>query len=69
MNVLICIGCKKHPNELEEYIFAAKANDMTPDDFVRQEEGTLNRTNGHFACTPCYAKMGMPTSPTGWKAP
>lgn len=69
MMIYVCIGCNKQPHELDEYVEAAKANEVTPRDFVRQEEGTFNRDNGHFACTPCYAAMGMPTSPTGWKAP
>jgi hypothetical protein len=42
---------------------------MTPEQYVSAEEGTLNRENGHFACTTCYIKMGMPSSPRGWKAP
>lgn len=32
-------------------------------------EGTMNWENGHFACTECYIKMGMPSSRLGWKAP
>jgi hypothetical protein len=42
---------------------------MTPDDFVREEEGTFNRSNGHFLCTDCYIAAGMPSSPEGWVAP
>jgi hypothetical protein len=41
---------------------------MTPDDFVWREEGTLNRETGHFLCTSCYIKAGMPSSPRGWVA-
>jgi hypothetical protein len=71
---LFCVGCGKTPSELSEYISAAKEEasgvaDMTPDDYVWQEEGTLNRENGHFLCTPCYVKAGMPSSPRGWVAP
>ena len=65
----LCIGCGKHPDELEEYVEIAKEEGMTPDEFVRKEEGTYNRENGHFLCTPCYAKAGMPSSPRGWVAP
>ena len=64
----LCIGCGKHPDELEEYVEIAKEEGMTPDEFVRKEEGTYNRENGHFLCTPCYAKAGMPSSPRGWIA-
>lgn len=42
---------------------------ITPDDYVWQEEGTLNPKNGHFLCTTCYIAAGMPSSSQGWKAP
>jgi hypothetical protein len=71
---LICVGCNKRPNELAEYVSAASeahsgVADMTADDYVWQEEGTLNRENGHFLCTNCYIKAGMPSSRRGWVAP
>lgn len=65
----ICVGCNKRPDELEEYIEAAAECAMTPDDYVREEEGTFNKANGHFLCTPCYVAAGQPSSRTGWKAP
>lgn len=64
-----CIGCGKSPDEIDEYVFYAQLNDMTPLDFVMTEEGTYNGENGHFACTDCYIKMGEPSSPQGWVAP
>lgn len=66
---LICTGCNKRPTEIEEYIEMGEVEDMTPDDYVWQEEGTLNHTNGHFLCTSCYMDAGMPSSPQGWIAP
>jgi hypothetical protein len=71
---LICVGCGKTPDELDEYVSAAREEcsgvpDMTPDDYVWQEEGTLNRENGHFTCTDCYVRAGMPSWPRGWAAP
>lgn len=65
----ICVGCNTAPCDLEEYIKQGRANDMTPDAFVRAEEGTYNRDNGHFLCTDCYIKAGQPSSPRGWVAP
>jgi len=69
----ICIGCGKHPRELSEYVEASSAKNygrtITPDDYVRREEGTYNPANGHFACTTCYCNMGMPSSSGGWIAP
>jgi hypothetical protein len=66
-----CIGCKKTPNELEEYVEAAAPLGITPEEYVRQEEGTYNRENGHFACTKCYIEMGQPSKqwPECWTAP
>jgi hypothetical protein len=66
----ICFYCLKRPNEIEEYIAAAKENETTPDHFVRREEGTYNPLSGHFACTDCYIRIGMPSAPgRGWVAP
>ncbi len=43
------------------------------DAMVRQwiwdNEGTINSSNGHFACTDCYIRIGQPSSPRGWVAP
>jgi len=65
---LICIGCNKHPNEIEEYIIESKSEGISPDEYVLREEGTLNHKTGQFLCTNCYIKAGMPSSPQGWKA-
>jgi hypothetical protein len=65
----VCSGCGKKPDELVEYIEAASEAGMTPEAYVRAEEGTYNPSNGHFLCTPCYCDAGMPSSPTGWVAP
>lgn len=66
---LYCVGCLKGPSELQEYIDAALGehsgvSGMIADDYVWKEEGTLNRENGHFLCTECYVKAGMPSSPS-----
>lgn len=76
-SILVCIGCRKTPSELHEYVMSAREinetenpeTPMTPERYVIQEEGTLNMINGHFTCTECYIKMGQPTSPRGWIAP
>ena len=65
----LCVGCNKHPDEIEEYVEIAEIEKMSPDDYVRQEEGTYNHENGHFLCTICYVRAGMPSSPRGWKTP
>lgn len=64
-----CAKCGKRPDELDEYIESAADAGMTPDAYVRAEEGTYNPEVNRFVCTPCYCDMGMPSSPEGWKAP
>lgn len=66
---LRCNGCNKAPAELGEYVEAAKQCDMTPNQYVWEEEGTLNTNNGHFLCTVCYVEAGMPSALDGWTAP
>lgn len=67
--ILRCIGCRKEPHKIQEYVKAADDEGFTPERYVQTSEGTLNRENGHFACTECYIGMGMPSSPEGWIAP
>lgn len=69
MSQPICCDCRKRPDQIDEYIEAAADEEMTPTQYVRAEEGTYNPINGHFCCTECYIKRGMPTHPNGWKAP
>jgi hypothetical protein len=64
-----CTGCDKTPEEIDEYVICAKEDGMTPTEWVRREEGTLNPANGHFLCTDCYIRAGMPSTPYGWVAP
>lgn len=64
-----CTGCKKFAGQIEVYVEIAADEEMLPDDYVREEEGTYNPANGHFLCTDCYIKAGMPSSPRGWVAP
>lgn len=66
---LVCIGCNKHPRDLEEYQEMAIEEDISPESYVWLYEGTINRKNGHFACTPCYVELGCPVAPKGWRAP
>lgn len=41
----------------------------TPAEYIRENEGTYNRTNGHFLCDECYIAAGMPTISGGWICP
>lgn len=66
--IIQCAYCKKPPHEIDEYVEMAEIEDMTPEQYVRSEEGTFNRETGQFACTSCYIAIGMPASPRGWTA-
>lgn len=71
MMIAICTGCNKTADELPEYIEGAAEAEMTVEQYVREEEGTYNPENGHFLCTDCYIKAGMPSLPypKRWVAP
>lgn len=59
-----CIGCNKRPEELSEYVEAAKEEKMDPTDYVIIDEGTFNKfEKNKFYCTSCYIKAGMPLNP------
>ena len=66
-----CFGCLRTPAELPEVVAIAADEGVTPDEWVRTEEGTFNRENGHFACDECYVAIGMPSlpAPARWIAP
>ncbi len=64
----ICIGCNRTPDELSEYSQELTESHLSPVEYVRQEEGTYNRENGHFLCTNCYIAAGMPSAMGGWVA-
>ena len=67
--IMQCAGCKRKPEEIGTYRYAAQAEETTPDRYVYFEEGTLNKTNGNFLCDGCYIAAGMPTAPGGWTCP
>lgn len=56
----MCLECGKAPSGLTEYVTAAREYEITPDEYVRREEGTYNPQTGFFWCTECYIKIGMP---------
>lgn len=65
----VCVGCGKSPEQLSEYWPEATGESIDPTTYVKSEEGTYNKDNGHFLCTQCYIEAGMPSHPNGWKAP
>ena len=56
-----CVRCCRVPRDILEYADAANYEDMSPEQYVREQEGTYNPKNGLFACTECYIALGQPT--------
>jgi hypothetical protein len=58
---LKCVGCGRNPEEISEYWPESTGESgVCAADYVQQNEGSLNPTNGHFWCTECYIQAGMP---------
>ena len=64
----MCFRCGVSAEESPEYDVYREAG-ISRSDVVRQEEGTYNPDTNTFACDRCYAAIGWPTHPRGWKAP
>jgi hypothetical protein len=58
---VICARCKRHPEEIEEYLIAAKEEETTPTKYIKTGEGTYDDATGLFWCTDCYCILGCPT--------
>lgn len=56
-----CKCCGKKPSEIREYVIYSADEEITPEEFVEQNEGTYNSKTGLFYCTDCYIKLGMPS--------
>lgn len=57
---LRCNGCKRSPDQISGYDYAAEDMGVPNVVYVIQEEGTYNRANGHFWCDECYIAAGSP---------
>lgn len=57
---IVCKGCGRNPEEINEYANSAKELNIDPYDYVVKEEGTFNQKTGKFYCTQCYIRVGMP---------
>jgi hypothetical protein len=55
--------------ELDAYVDPGFHRDR--EDYIKQEEGTYNKSNGHFLCDSCYIRAGMPVGDNGsrWVCP
>lgn len=69
----VCIECNQNGHNISEYKVAVldeleydeeipSGNELREavDNYIRREEGTYNRNNGHFWCTECYCKLNCP---------
>lgn len=58
----MCRGCKKSPNELEEYVEMAKeeGSGISPTLWMQENEGTYEADSMTFLCTECYVARGCP---------
>lgn len=52
-----CRVCGKTPEEINEYVSWSQLEGITPEEFVKYNEGTYNPNNGYFYCTKCYIKI------------
>lgn len=62
--MLRCMLCNKTPEQIPEYKSYARMEEVTPEEFVRENEpigcwGPHSRDK--FYCTNCYVKAGMPS--------
>lgn len=64
----VCRYCDLKASENPDTVATAEANEMTPAELAR-DDGTYNPHINMYACTPCYIKIGMPSSPSGWQVP
>ncbi len=55
-----CKVCKKEPKDLGSVVYFASLENMEPDEFVKENDGTYNPTTEEFFCNTCYISVGMP---------
>ena len=69
VNHLRCGRCGKAPWQLTEYVDAAAVDGISPNEYVRDEEGTYDPASNRFLCTECYVAVGQPSLfARQWKA-
>lgn len=67
---LRCCRCNKTPEQIEEYVLEAERSGnyggekISATQWCWENEGTMNRKTGRFACTQCYIEMGQPSGPS-----
>lgn len=63
--------CGRSPAEIPYIVELSLVQGVTPDEWVLENEGTLNPENLHFACDECYIVLGTPALlvPERWVMP
>lgn len=49
-----CPDCKRSCVDIPEVLFFANEEGISPESWIRSEEGTYNPTNEHFLCDTCF---------------
>lgn len=55
-----CKVCKREPKDLGSVVYHAKVEEMEPDEFVKEFDGTYNPQTEEFFCNTCYINIGIP---------
>ena len=54
-----CSGCGRSPQQIRGIVKAADKANLTPEEYIWKNEGSLNPISGKFLCDPCYVDSGM----------
>lgn len=56
-----CARCKRTPEVIPVYQALAVVEKLTPEQYVLEQEGTLDPITGKFLCDECYVAVGGPS--------
>jgi hypothetical protein len=54
-----CRYCEKHASEILEYRMFAAEEGISPEEYIKEQEGTYDEDSNTFVCTDCYIRRGM----------
>lgn len=66
---IICFRCERRPSDIPGLSTWAAEDGYSTVDEMAEDDGTYNPDTNRFCCDECYIAIGMPSSPTGWRAP
>lgn len=50
----LCPACGRQAADIPDVVMFGKENGLSPEEFVRQEDGTYNPASEHFLCDTCF---------------